>query len=585
MKQEGYKKVLSLLLAAILLSATAPFAAFGLMASAKTYQTGDYVVFGSYPQSTVYSYDEIYAQLEAQPKSWKSYGYYSGNSNGYSLEPDNPMRDGQMKPGDFMRYADFSYDGERYRAVIFDAYRPGDTGFQPSTDAGYQKDNGYSGGTVYYFKYEPIVWRVLDPKTGLVMSESLLDAQPFNNTIYYDREYWQTTEKTTYANDYEKSSIRQWLLNAFYQTAFTAKEKAEIGVTTLKNGGAELKDSLFLLSSDDLQNASYGFTGTACYAYGTAYARCQGLRVQDYPTASDAYTSCFWWLRTPAQNSSSAYAVIDGGKPGDSYYSVSYTFYGVRPAFCFRNAIADSREPNGNPGAAFRLGDVSGDGLIKASDARLALRAAVGMETLGASSAQFLAADVNGDGAIKADDARRILRAAVGLQTLQEAAPSDALKAQAMKAYQQEVERVYQINLGGRNADTTSFNLYDFDENGMPELILYGGYKTELGGAMTFYTYTRQKGLVEIGSTSGTSAEFADHTKGDNEFDLFYAYHGRCWAQRCLIENEQLVTFTIECGHIQSSEFSDAYLSRYAVLETGSWIPASDAAAYFAELQ
>lgn len=66
----------------------------------------------------------------------------------------------------------------------------------------------------------------------------------------------------------------------------------------------------------------------------------------------------------------------------------------------------------------YTLGDVSGDGEVTAEDARLALRAAVGLETFAAGSTQFLAADATKDGAITAEDARLILRAAVGLETL-----------------------------------------------------------------------------------------------------------------------------------------------------------------------
>lgn len=64
------------------------------------------------------------------------------------------------------------------------------------------------------------------------------------------------------------------------------------------------------------------------------------------------------------------------------------------------------------------LGDVNGDDLITAADARLALRAAVKLEDYGPGNRQFNAADTNGDHSITAADARIILRAAVGLQIL-----------------------------------------------------------------------------------------------------------------------------------------------------------------------
>lgn len=62
-----------------------------------------------------------------------------------------------------------------------------------------------------------------------------------------------------------------------------------------------------------------------------------------------------------------------------------------------------------------KLGDVNHDGKITSSDARLALRRAVGLETYAAGSVEFKACDVNKDNKVTAADARLILRGAVGL--------------------------------------------------------------------------------------------------------------------------------------------------------------------------
>ena len=61
-------------------------------------------------------------------------------------------------------------------------------------------------------------------------------------------------------------------------------------------------------------------------------------------------------------------------------------------------------------------GDADGDGRITASDARLALRKAVNLETFAPDSEQFLACDADGSGQVTAADARLILRAAVKLE-------------------------------------------------------------------------------------------------------------------------------------------------------------------------
>ena len=61
------------------------------------------------------------------------------------------------------------------------------------------------------------------------------------------------------------------------------------------------------------------------------------------------------------------------------------------------------------------LGDVNGDGEVSVSDARGALRAAVGLDTL--EGAYLNAARVNGANEVAVNDARSILRAAVALDT------------------------------------------------------------------------------------------------------------------------------------------------------------------------
>lgn len=70
---------------------------------------------------------------------------------------------------------------------------------------------------------------------------------------------------------------------------------------------------------------------------------------------------------------------------------------------------------NGQAFTVVVFGDADCDGLLSVSDARIALRAAVGLDTL--TAAQALAADLSGsDGEITPADARTILRRAVGLK-------------------------------------------------------------------------------------------------------------------------------------------------------------------------
>ena len=76
--------------------------------------------------------------------------------------------------------------------------------------------------------------------------------------------------------------------------------------------------------------------------------------------------------------------------------------------------------PKGTVLPDYMLGDVDGDGNITAGDARLALRAAVGLETYAPGSREYLAADVDLSNSLTAADARLILRKAVGLDVEKE---------------------------------------------------------------------------------------------------------------------------------------------------------------------
>ncbi len=81
-------------------------------------------------------------------------------------------------------------------------------------------------------------------------------------------------------------------------------------------------------------------------------------------------------------------------------------------------AVCGAKETRALPkeGIAYTLGDVDDDGKISASDARLALRRAVELESYAPGSREFLACDVDKNGAVTAADARMILRAAVELE-------------------------------------------------------------------------------------------------------------------------------------------------------------------------
>lgn len=324
-------------------------------AAGKTYKVGDIVEFGSYPQSRITN-SSLVSALNKVSKNWVSYGYYSGTG-----------ACGTMAQGDWMKYADFTYNGTKYRAVTFSKYRPRRT--EGSSDYySQQQNNGYTPNKIYYFKYEPLKWRVLDPSTGLVLCESIIDSQAYSNTTYeygrdpYD-EYnarWNDAEHTHYANDYATSSIRTWLNDDFYNTAFSSSQRASILTSELDNRAYSTSyseydseityDKVFLLSDSEMQNTAYGFPANSDpssvrQAKGTDYAKCQGVDVDSSSKCSDQR------LRSAGDDSESTCNVDNNGRLVVQMWSTSDTDFGIRPAIKISN-LSSAISKSGGSGSS-----------------------------------------------------------------------------------------------------------------------------------------------------------------------------------------------------------------------------------------
>ncbi|MEE1010430.1 MAG: DUF6273 domain-containing protein, partial [Acutalibacteraceae bacterium] len=365
--KNAIKKALSIMLVAVMLFGAAPLNSFiGLdmpdwldfnrlfeveAAALKlsSYKVGDIIEFGSYPQREVTD-SSLCASLNSVSSNWISYGYYNGTGK----------TDGDMTPGIFMKYVDVTFNDVKYRGVKFSEYRPQKTIFNCSESNSNQDDNGYYTDTAYWFVYEPLKWRVLDPNDGLILCESIIDAQAFSNTYYFkssasDYRYSGFNSKycTNYSSDYETSSIRSWLNDDFYNIAFTDQEKERIGITTLDNrccspsyprlDSVTTDDKVFLLSYDEVQNPSYGFSNdpdqsVTRYAKATAYAKCQGVWVGNTDSAAWDGNS-IWGLRTPGELSANACNISCSGSVSTSGATIRSDF-GVRPALKINPALA-----------------------------------------------------------------------------------------------------------------------------------------------------------------------------------------------------------------------------------------------------
>lgn len=291
----------------------------------KTLPVGWTVAFGKYPTTKVTDATLIKALDKVDVSAWISYGYYKK-----STDPNV----GIVQESDYMKFADISYNGKKYRAVRFSQFRPVNASIESSiiNDNTYQNDNGYSVDTTYYFEYEPIEWIVVDPAEGYLVTRGLLDSQPFNNYKEVKGGYcYGDPSYTTYATNWEHSSLREWLNNDFYNTAFTNYEKSLIGVSHISNkstnttnpekfNSGATHDKIFIPSASDFTNSNYKFEGYKT-AFVTDYSKCQGIKVEgtdyfkytvngkDTPVKKDTSS---WRLRTCVTDSDIWYVSYSG---------------------------------------------------------------------------------------------------------------------------------------------------------------------------------------------------------------------------------------------------------------------------------
>ncbi len=132
-------------------------------------------------------------------------------------------------------------------------------------------------GNVTGYNDDPIKWRVLKIENGkaLLFSSLVLDWKCYNTT--------SATINGYYGNNYEHSSIRKWLVNDFYDTAFSSLESECIIKTTLDNSACatdfnasghysqysskSTDDKVFLLSKYEADNYASKYLKSTATSY------------------------------------------------------------------------------------------------------------------------------------------------------------------------------------------------------------------------------------------------------------------------------------------------------------------------------
>lgn len=164
-----------------------------------------------------------------------------------------------------------------------------------------------------YFKWERIKWKVLyNNKSSLfVMADQALDCKDYNSD--YKCIPW------------ESCSLRKWLNDTFYDTAFSSSEQAAIEQKNVINednldsgakGGNNTRDKVYLLSNREVTNFAYGFCTD-----GNVMSASRRMQTSDFAYIRGAYRSqeseyqnnCIWLLRSPGSDTSPcSYVNVDG---------------------------------------------------------------------------------------------------------------------------------------------------------------------------------------------------------------------------------------------------------------------------------
>ncbi len=188
------------------------------------------------------------------------------------------------------------------------------------TFGSYEQDNNTSNGK------EVIEWRVLDIQNNkaLLISRYALDRQPYND---------QFTDVT-----WETSSLRAWLNDSFLNDAFNAGEQGMISALTVNadknpryniDPGSATKDQIFLISFAEAEEFFDSDNSRRCVP--TEYAIAKGAYTNSNYEVNGKAT-CYWWLRTSGNYSTSAVRVNHDGSVHDSGIPVSNGYAAVRPA-------------------------------------------------------------------------------------------------------------------------------------------------------------------------------------------------------------------------------------------------------------
>ncbi|HBF68119.1 MAG TPA: hypothetical protein DDW20_02210 [Firmicutes bacterium] len=206
------------------------------------------------------------------------------------------------------------YNGEYYFKKVAKVYN----------NESYTFNDGTSivNGKEYYFKCEPIRWKILNVSNNeyKLLSTILLDSHVFHDN--YDE---RTIDGSlVYSNNYQYSSIRSYLNDEFLNTAFA------LNSNNLTANDDSYLDKISLLDKDDYLNSAYGFESDA-----TNKSSSRECKVSEYARANGSwyntnnYNGSYWTKTSSTEFNYSVYNINGSGYISD--YAVDGSSHSIRP--------------------------------------------------------------------------------------------------------------------------------------------------------------------------------------------------------------------------------------------------------------
>ena len=294
---------------------------------------GDYIYFGYWPQ-TLERDETVVAKLNE-----------IAGKPPLPRDKENPYNWESHEGTTYMWQKIVIYNGTKYLGVQMNDYRASGVYALRS----YIMKNGYFTFEVYWFKNEPIKWRILTTSgnSAFIMSDIALDSfsiQPDRKSENRDGLFAEYNNSTgvpdgTYANNWEYCFLRQWLNETFYNEVFNDLQKEIIKTMKLDNSARssnpndypkyygygekagknkfadqckDTDDKIFLLSLRDITTTAYGFNkdvkaeDPARNLQATDFAKLHGAPMN---TNDKKYVT--WYTRSPSPaNGNQGYATF-----------------------------------------------------------------------------------------------------------------------------------------------------------------------------------------------------------------------------------------------------------------------------------